>query len=199
MMRLLLAVACLALPTMPLPAAGQPVRSLAGKLLVADPSMPDPRFRRTIVLMIAHGPRGAVGVIVNRVLGHRDLAAILLGYGLPHSGATGQVAVHYGGPVGFDRTTVLHSPEYRSARTVRFAGRAYAMTADPRLFQDIAAGKGPKRYTVLIGRAGWGPGQLEREISQRSWFTIPYDTELVFGRDQRNKWRMALKRRGVDL
>lgn len=188
---------CAAVAAVP-PAAGQPWESTEGKLLVALPSMPDPRFRRTIVYMAAHTRRGALGFVVNRIAGRRPLRQVLRRFGLPETGVRGGVTLHYGGPVGLNRSTVLHESDYRHARSVRLKGGVF-VTPPRKVFGDISRRRGPKRYLLVVGRSGWSSGQLEREIRQGTWAVIPFDRELVFGRDQRGKWRKALERRGVDL
>ena len=67
------------------------------------------------------------------------------------------------------------------------------------MLADVGRGRGPQRFILVLGRSGWGPGQLERELRQRAWFVIPFDAQLVFGKNQAGKWRTALKRKAVDL
>ncbi len=172
--------------------------SIAGKLLVALPSMPDPRFRHTVIFMAGHNRRGALGFIVNRVISRRRISDLLRFYKLSPRGARGSVNVHYGGPVALDQSTILHTPDYKRVRTVKLPAGLVA-TANPRVLYDIDQGRGPQQFLVIFGRAGWAPGQLERELILRTWVVIPFDRELVFGKDHAGKWRKALARREVDL
>ena len=172
--------------------------SVAGKLLVALPSMPDRRFRRTVIFMAGHTKRGALGFIVNRVIASRRIADVLRHYKLPSKGVSGAVDVHYGGPVALDQSAILHAPGYKRPRTIKLPAGIMA-TADPRVLYDIARGRGPKKYLVIFGRAGWAPGQLERELVLGTWVVIPFDIDLVFDKDHAGKWRKALARREVDL
>jgi putative transcriptional regulator len=180
------------------PAVGQAWESTAGKLLVAQPTMRDPRFRRTIVFMAVHTRRGALGFIINRVAARRPLRRYFWRYGLPETGVDGSVNLHFGGPVGLRRSTVLHPGPYRHPRSVRLRSGVY-VTAPRFVFGDLNRRRGPKRFLLLAGRAGWSPGQLEREISAGAWAVIPFDRNLVFDPDQSGKWQKALERRGVDL
>jgi putative transcriptional regulator len=193
---LLLTVFAWSLPPAAAQAKGK--RIIEGKLLVALPSMPDPRFKRTVIYMAGHNNRGALGFIVNRVISRRPIKALLRYYKLPPGDIRGVVDVHYGGPVALDQSAILHTPEYKRPRTLKMPA-GLAATADPQVLRDIGKGRGPKRYLVIFGRAGWAPGQLERELRLRTWAVIPFDHNLIFGKDHAAKWRKAMALREVDL
>lgn len=180
------------------PARTEEPPSLAGRLLVATPAMPDPRFAGTVILMVKHGPKGALGYVVNRVNGRRPISEVLHSLGMATAGVRGDIDIHWGGPVGGGSAVVIHSGDYRIASTQPVKG-GLAMTGNPKILGDIGRGKGPKRSFFVRGYAGWGPGQLEREIKRKSWITIPGDAGLIFRRNHVDTWARALKRRGVDL
>lgn len=172
--------------------------SLAGRLLVATSAMPDPRFARTVILMVKHGPSGALGFVVNRVNGRRPISEVLHTLGMDTAGVNGDIDIHWGGPVGGGTAVVIHSRDYRIASTELTKG-GLAMTGNPKVLADIGRGKGPKRTLFVRGYSGWGPEQLEREIKRKHWITIPGDRALIFRRNHADTWERALKRRGVDL
>ncbi len=180
------------------PARTEEPPSLVGRLLVAAPSMPDPRFAGTVILMVKHGPKGALGFVVNRVNGRRPIAEVLAALGKDARGVKGDINIHWGGPVGRDSAVVVHTGDYRIDGTQLTSGKL-AMTGNPKILADIGRGKGPKRYFFVRGYAGWGPGQLEGEIARKSWITIPGDRTLIFRRNHADTWKRALGRRGVDL
>ena len=185
-------------------AARQPDRdtgqsSLAGRLLVATPDLEDPNFRQTVVYMIQHDGNGAMGLVVNRVLGSGPLADLLEGLGIDAEGdAAIEVQVHYGGPVGADRIFMLHTPDYRSGDTTVVSDLA-ALTATPEILRDIAAGKGPRRSLLALGYAGWAPHQLEDELAVGAWVVVEADEALLFDDRTDTKWQRAFDRRGIDL
>jgi len=74
-----------------------------------------------------------------------------------------------------------------------------AMTSDIKIIEAIAAGKGPRQSLIMLGYAGWAPGQLEAEIKNNAWFVIPADKSLIFGRDAEKKWHQATDRRQTPL
>lgn len=173
--------------------------SLAGQLLVAAPDLEDPNFRDTVVYLVHHDQSGAMGLVLNRVLGAGPLGEMLEGLGLPSNGPPDlELRVHYGGPVEPARGFMLHSPDYRGADTVVLSDLA-ALTLSPAILQDIAAGKGPKRSLFALGYAGWAPEQLERELAAGAWFVVEPDEGLLFDQHPETKWQRAFDRRGIDL
>ena len=173
-------------------------RSVAGRLLVASPSMPDPRFRRTVILMMAHSDKGAIGFVVNRVSVRRPIRDVLRALGRSTNDVAGEIAVHWGGPVSPNTAVVIHGAGYGGAASKPIPG-GYRISGSPQILADIARGKGPTRYLFARGYAGWGPGQLDRELKTRAWIVIPAEPGLVFPKDVKTAWTRALKRRGTDL
>jgi putative transcriptional regulator len=196
-----LAAAMLALvltAALPVPTALPQRASLAGQLLVAAPSMGDPRFYQTVIMLLRHDRTGAMGIVVNRPLQERPLAALLEALGEKADGATGNVRIFAGGPVQPELGLVLHSAEYRRADTMEIDGHV-AMTSSREILRDIAANRGPKQSLVAFGYAGWAPGQLEGELVQGVWFTAPADAKLLFEEERERVWENAVMRRTQDL
>jgi len=173
-------------------------RFLTGQLLVASPSMTDPRFRETVIVMVRHSRDGAMGLIVNRPAGEQPLASLLQAFGDDGGNATGSVPVYAGGPVQKELAFVLHSTDYRRAGTMDVTGDI-AMTANKDVVRDIAAKTGPKKFMLVFGYAGWGPGQLEGELAGNHWYTAPIDPALVFDTPRDKVWELAVERRTRDL
>jgi len=172
--------------------------SHAGELLVARPEMGDPRFARAVIFLVRHNAEGAMGLIINRPVEHEPAEKVLKDFGIEGVPAKGDIDVHYGGPVQLELAFVLHTPDYHLPDTVVVNG-AFAMTADPQILKDIAAGKGPKKSILARGYAGWGAGQLEGELALNAWVIVPADPALVFGDHPEDLWERAIKRRGIDL
>lgn len=172
--------------------------NLTGKLLIAMPSMGDPRFERSVVLICAHSDEGAMGLIVNKPTDEVELADMLEQLSIDHGPQSRQMAVSFGGPVEQARGFVLHSLDYVSmVNTLRVEG-VFGLTATLDILEALAKGQGPERALVAIGYAGWGPGQLEDELSQNAWLTCDANMELVFDLPDKGKWDGALKSLGVD-
>jgi putative transcriptional regulator len=184
-------------PADPLETVATDESALAGQLLVAAPSMGDPRFDRAVILIVKHDANGAFGIIVNRAVGRGPASKLLEAIGRKADGP-GQIRLHYGGPVQRDNGYIVHSPEIRDRKTV-VVTRSIAVTNDPALLEAIATGRGPSRHFIAFGYAGWGPGQLEREIGERAWVTAPVSDPIVFDEDMETKWQRAMDAHGIDL
>jgi putative transcriptional regulator len=172
--------------------------SLTGRLLVATDSLRDPRFAKTVIYIVRHRPEGAFGLVINVPLGEVPFERTLRPFGLEVPQGSGSVRVHYGGPVEERRGFVLHTPDWTSAATT-VIDEHFAITDDPRVLQAIAAGAGPRRALFCLGYAGWGPGQLDAEMTTGAWGVAPADQKLVFDEDPSQKWIEATTRRLLDL
>jgi putative transcriptional regulator len=172
--------------------------SLAGQLLIAAPTIGDPRFAHTVILMLRHDKEGALGIVINRPVGERSIAALLEATGHDDADVAGILRVFAGGPVQPELGFVLHSAEYRRAETVDVDGRV-AMTASRQVLLDIGHNQGPEKSLFALGYAGWGPGQLDGELARHDWFTTPEEPKLVFDDDRERLWEDAMARRTREL
>ncbi len=172
--------------------------NLTGKLLIAMPGMGDPRFEHSVIFVCSHGAEGAMGLIVNKPALDVSLGDLLKQLAIPAGDKCGKHPIHFGGPVEGSRGFVLHSCDYHSSIRTLEVSEAFGMTATLDVLEDIAGGEGPSKALILLGYAGWGPGQLEDEISRNGWLTADADTSLVFEARDTQKWEAALKTLGVD-
>jgi putative transcriptional regulator len=171
---------------------------LAGQFLVAAEEMGDPRFARTVILMIRDDATGAMGLVVNRPVGAAPIARLLEGIGMDGAGVRGDVRLHYGGPVEPQQGLTLHTTEFSIEGTLRVTG-GIAVTGNPEILREIGMGRGPKRYLVALGYAGWAPGQLQGEMKAGAWVAVPADEALTFDENYDTKWQRAMARRQVVL
>ncbi len=173
--------------------------SLTGRLLVATPELTDPHFEHTVIYMVQHDQTGAMGLVINRVIGTGPLGKLLEGLGVDgDTHATSEIRIHYGGPVEPGRGFILHSPDYRGKDT-RVLSDMVAVTSSTDILRDMAAGKGPRESLFALGYAGWAPNQLESEIAAGAWAVIDPDEALLFGDQNDSKWQRAIARRGINL
>jgi putative transcriptional regulator len=172
--------------------------SLAGQLLIAAPTIGDPRFAHTVILMVRHDKEGAFGIVINRPLGERSIATLLEATGDNDPDVAGMVRVFAGGPVQPELGFVVHSAEYRRAETLDVDGRV-AVTASRQILRDIGHHRGPEKSLFAFGYAGWGPGQLEGELTRHNWFTTPEEPKMTFDDDRDNLWEDAMARRTREL
>jgi len=179
-------------------AAAEDGNFLTGKLLVAAPGMPDPRFAETVIFMVRHDRTGAMGIVINRPVGIMSLEDVLRSTGQDSQGVEGEIIVHTGGPVGQELGFLLHSIDYKTEGTIQITDRI-AMSGRPEVMADVARGKGPRLLLLAFGYAGWSAGQLEGEMTHADWFSIPADDAIIFDDNDATKWQRASARRGIDL
>lgn len=184
-------------PTVPDGPRVQSGKSLAGQLLVATEELRDPRFARTVVYLARHDATGAQGLIVNRPAREVPIADLLRRLGLDERGVTGNIRLHYGGPVEPGSGWLLHTGDYATEGTDRVAPEVALTPLAPQssVLGEIGRGGGPRRYLFLLGYAGWAPGQLESEIDAGAWITVTGDEALLFDDDYPTKWERATARR----
>ena len=192
---IIVAVACAGID---ITTAADQDRFIAGQLLIATPEMKDPRFAETVIYMVKHDADGAFGLVINRPMAKGSFEDLLKGFGTEINDAKGEVVIHYGGPVSMQQGFVLHSDDIMIESSMKVAN-GIAMTADVKMIEAMARGKGPRQSLVMLGYVGWAPGQLEMELKADSWFVIPGDKSLVFGKDADEKWREAMDKRQIPL
>lgn len=165
--------------------------SLAGQLLVAMPQMADSRFERSVIYMCAHSKDGALGLVVNRPFKKITFPALLDQLDIERAPDARAIRVLAGGPVEEGRGFVLHSDDYVRDDTLKVEG-GFALTATIEILKALAKGEGPSRSLLALGYSGWGPGQLEREITENGWLNVPADDSIVFDTMLDTKWERAL-------
>lgn len=171
---------------------------LGGQLLAAMPNMGDPRFERTVIYLCAHNDEGAMGLVLNRLVDSLTFPDLLNQLGIDHGRLGEEIRIHFGGPVETGRGFVLHSADYLQDSSLQVDERV-ALTATVDILRDMAEGQGPRRSLLALGYAGWGPGQLDREIQANGWLTVPADEALIFDERLEDKWERTIGKIGFDL
>jgi putative transcriptional regulator len=171
---------------------------MTGELLVAMPQMRDARFTRSVIYICAHTSDGAMGLVVNRLVGSLTFPDLLQQLNIDSQGKGEHIRIRSGGPVETGRGFVLHSTDYVDDATLK-VGDTVGLTATIDILKDIASGSGPRRSILALGYAGWGPGQLDQELQANAWLTVPADEELIFDDALNDKWERSLSKIGVDF
>ncbi len=172
------------------------VPTLAHHLLLAMPSMSDPHFQRSVTFLCEHNDQGAMGIVINRplTLTEKELFDHL---SIPLKNAESERAVFAGGPVQTDRGFVLHRPfgEWLSTWHV---SDDLDITTSRDVLQAMGNGDGPPDAFIALGYAGWGPGQLEKELRDNAWLTVPASAHVVFDVPVAERWNAAAKLLGIN-
>lgn len=172
--------------------------ALTNHLLVAAPSLQQEPFARGVALICQHDDQGAMGVLVNQPSEY-TLGDVFEQIGLHSEDADLQsVPVLNGGPVHTERGFVIHDDARAWDSSLKVADGLY-LTTSRDILEAMARGEGPRNALVTLGCAGWSEGQLEQELAENSWLTVPADTAVLFETPVDERWQLAGSRIGVDL
>jgi putative transcriptional regulator len=163
------------------------MESLAGSLIVSSPSLHDPNFRRTVVLMTHHDEDGAMGLVLSRP------SEIQLAEAVPGLAdlADGDDVVYVGGPVQPEVVVALAELEETDDTIEPIVGSVGFVPSEGEPDELPIA-----RIRVFAGYSGWAPGQLEAELEESSWIVVPAEPDDVFAADPDELWRTVLHRKG---
>lgn len=181
--------------------AHTPELQLADHFLIAMPSMLDPIFGGSVVYVCEHHAGGALGMIINRptdmtmdVLFDRlELSLEISPHGQPRAGSP----VLFGGPVQVERGFVLHAPDADYTSSLNVSDEV-ALTTSRDVLEAVSAGRGPDRFIVTLGCAGWSAGQLEDEILRNGWLTVRADPAIIFDTPIEERFVAAMHLLGID-
>ncbi len=172
--------------------------NLTHHFLIAMPSMADPHFAHTLTYVCEHNPEGALGIVVNKPI-DMTLSALFEQINIPLANeALRESPVHFGGPVQVDRGFVLHRPLGNWQSTLAISDDL-GLTTSKDVLEAVGRGEGPKDMFVSLGYAGWSAGQLEQELAQNAWLTVPADADVVFGMPPEGRLPAAMRMLGIDF
>jgi putative transcriptional regulator len=171
--------------------------SLKNQLLIAMPNLDDPNFFHTVTLICEHSESGAMGIVINRPT-DITVAEVFEQMEIDASHAeTADAPVFLGGPVEEQRGFVLHTGKGWDS-TLNIADDVNVTTSRD-VLEAMARGEGPEQALIALGYAGWGAGQLEQEMLDNAWLTVPADKAILFDLPPSQRWQAAAKLLGVDL
>lgn len=171
---------------------------LENKLLLAMPTMADQRFERSVIYMCSHDASGAMGLVINQAMTQLSFKALLEQLEIEVDEKVPEITIHAGGPVEPGRGFVLHSADFVQESTL-IVSQSLALTATVDVLKALAKDTGPTRYLVALGYAGWGPGQLEREVQGNGWMIADADDEILFNTEVELMWPRAMAMLGIDI
>ena len=164
------------------------------------PGMADPRFERAVIALCAHDENGAIGIGIGHKRSGITFSGLLRQLDIDPGKAPDRAVLH-GGPVEPGRGFVLHSTDWGGQDTLEVVpegAEPFAMTATIDVLRAIAEGRGPSRWLVALGYAGWGEGQLDEEMTRHGWFTAKGDSAILFDTPADERWAAAFRQEGID-
>ena len=164
---------------------------LTGQLLIAMPAMTTPHFTQAVIYVCAHTPEGAMGIVLNRKLASPSFGDLLEQLDVTPKPPVRHIELYRGGPLDAARGFVLHTTDWTGDGSLMVDPQV-ALTASLDVLKSIADGGGPQRGLLALGYAGWGPGQLDREMTENAWLSAPASVDILFDGDHETKWRRAM-------
>ena len=171
--------------------------SLKGNFLMAMPSLADPNFRHSVTCISEHTAEGAVGIIVNQTYPQINAKMIFDELEMPCLEKSARIPIHNGGPVHANEIFVLHGKPFDWSGHL-IINENLALSNSRSILEAISLGKGPRNFLIALGCAGWGPGQLEWEMMQNAWLTLPCTHDILFELPLEERWDSAIRRLGID-
>ncbi|OUX16404.1 MAG: hypothetical protein CBE11_02145 [Rickettsiales bacterium TMED251] len=171
--------------------------SLAGKFLIASPSISDTRFSKCLIYMVSDNEDGSMGVIVNKPALNLTIDSIFENIHKEGISMACQPTIYYGGPVDLDKGFIIHSNDYISKEETTKIENNLLLSNNMEILKDIVSGKGPSQSILAIGYAGWYSYQLEDELKNNTWIEADLSVDMLFSKDTSNKWKKALLSVGI--
>lgn len=176
--------------------------NLQHHFLIAMPGLIDPLFRRAVVYICEHHDNGAMGIIVNKVMDNLTVENILKRLNITPTPRDESIQldnpVYIGGPLGGDRGFILHSTTQAFASSIQVSAET-VITTSRDVLETLGTTDQPASVIVALGYASWDKRQLEQEIKNNAWLTVPADVNILFHTPVHRRWQSAAKLLGVDI
>lgn len=168
---------------------------VAPLLLVSMPQLTDPNFAQTVVLLCDYTEAGAFGLVVNRQMPEPAWTMVKADVGVT---IDRDLRLWAGGPVEPQRTWVLMAETHGPDEEQREVAPGVILSVSHALTLSLLQSPPSMRARIVAGYAGWGPGQLDRELAAASWLALPVEPRLIFGVPPAEMWETAIRRLGTD-
>ena len=177
----------------------QEISSFRNQLLIAMPNLQDPNFFHSVTFVCQHNSEGALGLVINHptpmvlgdILEQMDIAV--------EDEKIAEIPIFAGGPVQQERGFVLHHTSEKLWESTIPVSDTLSLTTSRDILTAIAQGKGPEKFLIALGYAGWGEEQLETEMKQNAWLSTGYDESVVFDTPIKQRWNVAAHKMGLDI
>ena len=172
---------------------------LINQFLIAMPNLADTNFSHTVSYLCQHNEEGALAIVINRPTG-MNLGNILEQMGINSSSQDiNNTPVFAGGPVQQERGFIIHNKDSSTWDSSIPISDTTCLTSSRDILEAIAEGKGPGQFLVALGYAGWGSGQLEKEIINNAWLNTPYEETILYKTPIKQRWTEAANQIGIDI
>ena len=175
--------------------------NLTNNLIIAMPGLADPMFEKSVSFICRHTEQGAMGLTINHPT-NITFSELLSQLDIPLTIDTlASTPVYLGGPVETGHGFILHSNDVGLdtwSQTLRI-NKHISLSSSKDILTAIASGKGPANFLITLGYAGWGKGQIEKEMEQNSWLNVIADNDIIFNTPTDKRWESAAMKLGIDI
>ena len=180
---------------------GKHYDSVKDFFLIATKKIKDSRFKKTVILMLEHDKKGALGIVINKPLGQITLGSLISQVDDQSINKKElydiKIPIYWGGPVDDNKILILHSKDYKNKTTKEYNN--LSTSSDLITLVEIAEKKGPKKSLVILGLAAWNTGQLDGEIELERWTLSESSMDLIFEIEDNKKWLKAVNNSFIRL
>jgi len=173
---------------------GKHYDSVKDFFLIATKKIRDNRFEKTVILMLEHDKKGALGIVINKPMGKISLGSLISKVDDQSINKKElynfKIPVYWGGPIDDHKMLILHSKDYKNESTKEY--NKFSTSNDLRILVEIAEKKGPKKSLVVLGISAWNFGQLDGEIELERWTLSESNMDLIFETEDNKKWLKAI-------
>ena len=180
---------------------GKHYDSVKDFFLIATEKIRDSRFEKTVILMLEHNKKGALGIVINKPMGTISLGSLISQVEDKSINKKQlydvKIPIYWGGPVDDHKILILHSKDYKNESTKEYNN--LSTSDDLATLVEIAEKKGPKKSLIVLGLAAWNIGQLDGEIELERWTLSEIDEDLIFDMENKKKWLKAINNSFIRL
>ncbi|MBI45207.1 MAG: hypothetical protein CMG66_03470 [Candidatus Marinimicrobia bacterium] len=170
------------------------IKDLKNHFLVAMPSITDPIFKKSLILICDDNKDGTMGLIVNKPIEIDDVLLMQNQNLLQIQDSK----IYFGGPVNLHEGFVLHEPNYHTEQTINISN-SLSLTSNDKVINDINKNNGPDNFLFTLGYSGWDKNQLNNEIQNGDWLIVPADVDSIFKKNDEEKWNSYSSLLGFDF
>ena len=181
-----------------MPKSLSPYPSLKAQLLISTPALVTDAFAGSVVLVCEHDHKGALGIVINRTL-DLTMSELMTHLDLPDDAViNNQQPILAGGPVRPEQGFVLHNSKASWSSTLALEDQL-SVTTSRDILEAVSQNHLHADFIVALGYAGWEAGQLESELAQNYWLTVPLSCDIIFATPTALRWQAATKQLGFNL
>lgn len=178
------------------------ITNLQNYFLIAMPNLNDPLFKQSVVYICEHNNKGAMGIVINKPVEKCTVETILNNLKIKSSQRDPSVQLNnpifLGGPLLDDRGFILHTPKKGFGSSINVSAETMITTSKD-ILETLGTPNQPKDILIALGYSGWSKGQLEQELIENTWLTVPANETILFHTPVLNRWSAAAKILGINI